>query len=439
MMRVTAMHMWAVINSDKLIVLHSLNKTIRVVDLLWSGGHALGVGGVQPPALAGLDPSVLSEDLLASHQESLTLIDSSDVYSNELISLELDKLTYPKKGEDRVIYEDDDLVLFTMHPEDERIKGDQWMQMVLSLGVWMAAFTRYPKSVDPSRLRGSNGLYFPLGYAEPGYSEEDADGGDARLYVALVPVVRADEYSKHGARLKIVKGRRYTDDELASLMPHVWQSEPIGSFTTVLYQDRGEFPYYPYRDDAGMGYVYPLHRVVHHPSDFLVFCGDYDPLPGELESDGSEQRVYLRRQACFVSLKMGYEPFLDFDPAVSDRILVNLMGDVDRQEKYRKALEWVMSSMGGTVRFANPSADEKTRHIFERDPWGDMCGTNLFTTFSMPLEMKMLNLPLDIALSLEQSTRTSVALAESVILAKKSGVKDYEGATLGDLLSDDEE
>jgi hypothetical protein len=86
-----------------------------------------------------------------------------------------------------------------------------------------------------------------------------------------------------------------------------------------------------------------------------------------------------------------------------------------------------------TVYFASP----KAHHAFERDPLGDLCGTFMHMIYTLPPEVKLANLPFDIAVELIESARRATILKESVILNQRLGVKaDDSSETLDELLGD---
>jgi hypothetical protein len=388
-MRVGHYHIWSCMNPDAPQVIHAFSDTLSIVDRIWEQGYG---------------------DLLCE-------INTAD-------------MPYPVVGKSDTLLETDRLVLFTLHPEDDRILGLQWHHLTLPCGLVYIAFTRYPIGVDPSKFRDKSGLWFPIKYREPGYSMEEADGGPARIYAAIVPIAAEQHVRQYPTTIKIFGGRTIPDAEIEDLKQRLWNYE--SHFSTLTYTDHGEYPFYPFIGENNIVYVHSINRLVQQGTDFLCFAAEHAPLPNEPHKPEEGQEV-LHRNVNFVSTRMGFEIFNDFDPAKADRVLARISHDEDLTRRYNAALDWVKKTLPNTVYFASP----KAHHAFERDPLGDLCGTFLHMIYTLPPEVKLANLPFDIAVELIESARRATILKESVILNERLGIKaDDSSETLDELLGD---
>ena len=388
-MRVGHYHIWSCMNPDAPQVVHGYADTVALVDKIWQEG-----------------------------------------YGDLIFELDTAEMPYPAVGKSETLHESDRLVVFTLHPEDERILGLQWMHMTLPTGLVYIAFTRYPIGVEDKHFKSKDGLWFPLKYKEPGYSLDDANGGQARIYAAIVPVAAEQHVRQYPSKIKVFGGRTIPEEEIQLIKKGLWDYD--SNIVTLTYKDRGDYPFYPYIGENGLIYVYPIDRILQQGTDFLCFAAEHVPLPNEPHKPEEGQEV-LHRNVNFVSTRMGFEIFADFDASRENEVLARIGDNEDLANRYRSALEWVKKTLPNTVYYATP----KSHHYFERDPLGDLCGTFLHMTYTLPPEVKLANLPADIAWYLIDSSRRATALCESIILNERLGAKvDTDTQTLDDLLSD---
>jgi hypothetical protein len=318
-------------------------------------------------------------------------------YGTLLFEADLSKLQFQPNV---TLYEDDRFVLQTMLPGDRRILGLQLMLLKLPMGLWFITYTRYPLDVDPNQLQDKSGLYFPEGYEEPGYDYRKG-GNPCRVYAFLVPNADMKYIPQHPTRIKIYRGPHFTPEEIEA-----YRKQIVGVCKTnpsLSYEDDSGFPFYPFLYNGWL-YSAPWDRLCLNGDDYLVFMAEYDPLPGENDND---DRRTMRRNVCFVQLRLGYELLYDFIDDISDTI-----ADKSLRNRYQRQRKALMEKLSGNLVLGNP----KAHNYFERDPWGDICGTPMFFSLNMPPEVVINNFPPDVAARIILSMRETDADARRLVL-----------------------
>lgn len=311
----------------------------------------------------------------------------SDEYGKTLVSLNLQDLDYPEVGKDNILYNDDDLCLFVLNPNDPRVGHPAFASLCVPSPTCVFHYTMYPHpslGFDESGLYGADGLIFSwdadgnevhvpydISLSNPALGR----GGLSKMYVAIVPIVAPALFKTMSCRFWIKKGSAIPAEKRAECLSLVSSVMfPNAGDELVLPSDPAEYPLFV--DDTLL--LYPLDCVLRDGEEFFVFCvdflqdGEHNPIASAEALWETAERLFAER----LEIKRV--------AAVMDRYFGKSFSPYDRKKKgQRRTPEQVIK----------PTVPD---YLF-RNPFGMLAAIPTFASFQFPPFLKLLHFPLDIA------------------------------------------
>ncbi len=373
----------------------------------------------------------------------------SDDYGTTLVRVELSELDYPEVGKDNILYNDDDLCLFVLNPNDPRVGHPAFASLCVPSPTCVFHYTMYPHpslGFDESGLYGDDGLLFskrkkPAEPAEPAddgkgevkekdvyedvHVEYDVSltnprlgfGNLGKMYVAIVPVVAESVLKSVPCRFWVKKGAPIDPEKRAEcislLTPVLF---PNHEENVVLPSDPQQYPLFV--DNTLL--LYPLESVLRDGEEFFFFCVDY--------LQENEQNPIASADALWDTAERLFAERLEIKRAAAcmDRHFGKTFAPYEKRKKDgRRSPESVIKTSAPDYLY--------------RNPFGQLAAIPTFATFQFPPFLKLLHFPLDIATESIMGAEMERRRWSGVLVDDGGLPVDVNASELADLFDEDGE